>query len=103
MFIRVSRLQTLAPCRLEALRASTAGDVEVAIDPEELEGLTGPEMEELYNERLQAARAGASGGGAGGREDFSDLVAAKAAQQKRKAAAAKDGKAAKKAKDNFKF
>ena len=55
------------------------------------------EVQELYNERKAAARAGA------GREDFSDLVAAKAAQQKRKAAAVKDSKAAKKAKDSFKF
>ena len=73
--------------------------MEVAIDPEELEGLTEQEMEELYTERLASAKAGA----AGGREDFSDMVAAKAAQQKRKAAQQKDGKAAKKAKDSYKF
>lgn len=80
------------------LRAGAPGDAEVVIDPEELEGLSQAEMEELYAERLATARSGG-----GGREDFSDLVAAKAAQQKRKAAAVKDGKAAKKAKDSFKF
>ena len=84
---------------MDALRAGAPPDVEVAIDPEELEGLTEQEMEELYNERLASAKAGA----AGGREDFSDMVAAKAAQLKRKATQQKDGKAAKKAKDSYKF
>jgi len=83
--------------RLEQLRANAPGDAEVVINPEELEGLSEAEMEELYNQRLTEART------ASGREDFSGLVAAKAQQQKRKAAAVRDAKAAKKAKDDFKF
>jgi splicing factor 3B subunit 2 len=71
--------------------------VEVVINPEELEGLSEAEMEELYNQRLAEARS------ASGREDFSGMVAAKAQQQKRKAAAVRDAKAAKKSKDDFKF
>ena len=84
-------------CRLEQLRAHAPGDVEVVINPEELEGLSEAEMEELYNQRLAEAR------GASGREDFSGMVAAKAQQQKRKAAAVRDAKTAKKSKDDFKF
>ncbi|EIE19194.1 DUF382-domain-containing protein [Coccomyxa subellipsoidea C-169] len=72
------------------------GDVEVAIDPAELEGLDEAGVRALYEERLSQQRTASS------REDFSDLVAAKAAQQKRKAAEKKEGKA-KKQKEQFKF
>uniref|UniRef100_A0A7S0RWY4 PSP proline-rich domain-containing protein n=1 Tax=Chlamydomonas leiostraca TaxID=1034604 RepID=A0A7S0RWY4_9CHLO len=54
-------------------------DVEVALTPEEMEGLDEEGIRELYETKLAEARA------ANKREDFSDLVAAKAAQQKRKA------------------
>eukprot|EP00887_Chlorella_sp_A99_P008170 scaffold12.g8170.t1 len=69
--------------RLEALRREMPSDVEVALDPTELEGLDDEALRSLYEARLAEQRAAA------GREDFSDLVAAKAAQQKRKAAEAK--------------
>lgn len=64
------------------------GDVEVTIDPSELEGLDEDAIQALYQEKLQEARASRR------KEDFSDMVAAKAAQQKRKTASKKD---------NFKF
>ncbi|PSC74600.1 Splicing factor 3B subunit 2 [Micractinium conductrix] len=77
--------------RLEALRREMP-DVDVALDPAELEGLDDAALRELYEMRVQEQRSAA------GREDFSDMVAAKAAQQKRKAVD-KGGKDAKK----FKF
>ncbi|KAL4438493.1 hypothetical protein ABPG77_000141 [Micractinium sp. CCAP 211/92] len=81
-----------AKARLEALRREMPSDVDVSIDPAELEGLDDAALRDLYEMRVAEQRAAA------GREDFSDLVAAKAAQQKRKAAE-KAGKEAKK----FKF
>ncbi|KAL4431297.1 hypothetical protein ABPG75_006553 [Micractinium tetrahymenae] len=81
-----------AKARLEALRREMPSDVDVSIDPAELEGLDDAALRDLYEMRVAEQRAAA------GREDFSDLVAAKAAQQKRKAAE-KSSKEAKK----FKF
>jgi len=68
--------------------AQKAGDVEVSMDPAELEGLDEDAIQQLYAEKLKEAKASRR------KEDFSDMVAAKAAQQKRKAASKKD---------NFKF
>ncbi|KAK2076727.1 hypothetical protein QBZ16_005487 [Prototheca wickerhamii] len=75
--------------RLEALRKEMPSDLDVALDPSELEGLDDAALRDLYEARVAEARQ------QGGREDFSDLVAARAAAQKRKAAekaAAKDTK-----------
>ncbi|CAK0783418.1 hypothetical protein CVIRNUC_006617 [Coccomyxa viridis] len=77
-------------------KKGSAADVEVAIDPAELEGLDEEGVRALYEERLQQQQSTAS------RENFADMVAAKAVQQKRKAAERKEGKA-KKAKESFKF
>ncbi|KAK9818025.1 hypothetical protein WJX72_005866 [[Myrmecia] bisecta] len=82
--------------RLEMLKQQMASDVEVAIDPEELEGLDDAAIKALYESRLAEQRATSA------REDFSDLVAQKAAQQKRKAAERKEAGKAKKQKE-FKF
>jgi len=76
--------------------ANMPTDVDVAITPEEIEGLNEAELKALYESKLAEARA------ANRREDFSDMVAAKAAQQKRKMAQKADEKASKKSKD-FKF
>jgi len=83
--------------KLEALRKDSGADMEVAIDPEELEGLDDAAVKALYEQRLADERARHS------REDFSDMVAGKAAQQKRKAAEKKESKNNKKQKDNFQF
>ncbi|KAG1665007.1 hypothetical protein FOA52_014687 [Chlamydomonas sp. UWO 241] len=68
-------------------------DVDVALTPEEIEGLDEAALKELYDAKVAEARGG-------GREDFSDMVAAKAAQQKKKIAERADKKS--KSKD-FKF
>lgn len=73
--------------------------MEIALTPEELEGLDDEGIRGLYEEKLAAARAAK----ASGREDFSDMVAGKAAQQKRKLAQQKEAQAAKRAKSDFKF
>lgn len=44
-------------CRLEALRKESGGDMEVAIDPEELEGLDDVAIKALYEQRLAEERA----------------------------------------------
>lgn len=83
------KLSIAAQKRLEALRRDLPADVDVSIDPAELEGLDDAALKDLYEMRVQEQREMA------GREDFSDMVAAKAAQQKRKAAekgGAKDSK-----------
>mmetsp|Transcript_15810 Transcript_15810/g.28334 ORF Transcript_15810/g.28334 Transcript_15810/m.28334 type:complete len:141 (-) Transcript_15810:41-463(-) len=54
-------------------------DLDVAINPEELEGLDEEGVRQLYDEKLAEARRRADV-----REDLSDVVAEKAAQQKRK-------------------
>ncbi|KAK9817729.1 hypothetical protein WJX72_001305 [[Myrmecia] bisecta] len=82
--------------RLEMLKQQMASDVEVAIDPKELEGLDDAAIKALHESRLAEQRATSA------REDFSDLVAQKAAQQKRKAAERKEAGKAKKQKE-FKF
>ncbi len=68
-------------------------DVEVALTPDEIEGLDEAALKALYDGKVAEANR---------REDFSDMVAAKAAQLKRKMAQKADDKASKKAKD-FKF
>ncbi|KAL6784438.1 hypothetical protein ACKKBF_B01795 [Auxenochlorella protothecoides x Auxenochlorella symbiontica] len=87
------KLSIAAQKRLEALRREVPSDLDVAIDPAELEGLSDAALRELYEGRVVEAREAA------GREDFSDMVAAKAAAQKRKAA----DKAASKDTKKFKF
>ena len=74
--------------RRPAESSQKSGDVEVTLDPAELEGLDEDAIQQLYAEKLKEARAVRR------KEDFSDMVASKAAQQKRKMAAKKD---------NFKF
>ena len=44
-------------CRLEALRKEAGADMEVAIDPEELEGLDDTAVKALYEQRLAEERA----------------------------------------------
>ena len=83
--------------RLEVLRANTPGDLEVAIDPEELEGLDEAGVKALYNARLEEERVRNK------REDFSDMVAQHNAAAKRKAASKDTARQAKKAKETFKF
>ncbi|GBF91105.1 splicing factor 3B subunit 2 [Raphidocelis subcapitata] len=81
--------------------AGGAGDVEVTLLPEELEGLDEAAVKALYEERAAEMRAAQQ------REDFSDLVAAQAAVQKRKIQQRADAKASKKGKGggaaDFKF
>lgn len=84
--------------RAEALRGE---EVEVTLDPEELEGLDEAGVAALYQERLALAKGGEVG--ADGREDFSDMVAKQAASSKKKMAQRAEAKAAKKGKDSFKF
>lgn len=86
-------LSLAAQKRLEALQREMPSDIDVSIDPAELEGLDDEALRSLYELRLTEQRTAA------GREDFSDLVAAKAAQQKRKQSDQKQAKEAKK----FKF
>lgn len=83
--------------RAEALRGAGVSDVEVTLLPEELEGLDEAAVAALYEEKVAAARAEQKP------EDFSEMVAAQAAAQKRKIQRQADAKAAKKAKDSFKF
>lgn len=90
-------LTTMPGCRLEVLRANTPGDLEVAIDPEELEGLDEAGVKALYNARLEEERARNK------REDFSDMVAQHNAAAKRKAASKDAARQAKKPKETFKF
>lgn len=84
------KLTIAARKRLEMLRQQVPSDVEVALDPTELETLDDAALRELYEGRVAELRK---------REDFSDLVAAKAAAQKRKATEKQSGKQDKK----FKF
>jgi len=44
-------------CRLEILRQQNPSDVEVAIEPEELEGLDEASIQALYNQRVAEERA----------------------------------------------
>ena len=64
--------------RLEALRREMPSDVDVAIDPGDLEALDDEQLKELYEMRVKEARKAA------GREDFSDLVAAQVTQTQKK-------------------
>jgi splicing factor 3B subunit 2 len=73
------KMSITAAKRMEALRREMPSDVEIAIDPADLEALDDEALKDLYEMRMKEARV------ASGREDFSDLVAAKAANQKRKA------------------
>lgn len=69
-------------------------DVEVTLNPEELEGLDEAAIKKLYEQKLTEARERSN------KEDFSDLVAAKAvSQQKKKTVPKEIGKK----KDTFKF
>jgi len=79
------KLSITAAKRMEALRREMPSDVEIAIDPADLEALDDEALKDLYEMRMKEARVAA------GREDFSDLVAAKAANQKRKASDSKGG------------
>lgn len=80
-------------CRLEALHGGAGpANVDVAVDPDELERLGPGGLEQLYR-----SAAGSDAPGA----DYSDMVAANAAR-KRKAAEAAAAKN-KKSKDGFKF
>jgi splicing factor 3B subunit 2 len=73
------KLSITATKRMEALRREMPSDVEIAIDPADLEALDDEALKDLYEMRMKEARVAA------GREHPSDLVAAKAANQKRKA------------------
>jgi len=80
------KMSISAAKRLEALRREMPADVEVAIDPSDLDALDDAALKEVYEMKVAEARAAA------GKEDFSDLVAAKSAAQKRKAADKPGGK-----------
>ena len=49
--------QSAALCRLEILRQQNPSDVEVAIGPDELEGLDEASIQALYNQRVAEERA----------------------------------------------
>ena len=85
------KLSIGAAKRLEALRREVPSDLDVSIDPADLESLDDAALKDLYEMRVAEQRAAA------GKEDFSDLVAAKSvAQGKRKAGDKGGGKDAKK-------
>jgi len=69
-------------------RVVQKGDIEVTIDPEELEGLDEEAIQSLYETRLREAQKSRR------KEDSTGTVSAKASQQKRKSVSKKD---------NFKF
>lgn len=73
------KMSSAAAKRLEALKKGMPEDLNVSIDPADLESLDDESLKDLYEAKAAEQRA------ASGREDFSDLVAAKAASQKRKA------------------
>ena len=68
-------VSSAAAKRLEALKKGSTDDIDISIDPTQLESLDDETLKDLYEARAEG----------GAREDFSDLVAAKAASQKRKA------------------
>ena len=55
--IAVSTEVMIETCRLEMLRQQNPSDVEVAITPEELEGLDEASIQALYNQRVAEERA----------------------------------------------
>ena len=79
--------ESAARKRLEALKKEMPSDVDVSIDPADLEALDDESLKDLYQTKVREARAAVGRG-----EDFSDLVAAKAASQKRKAVERTSGK-----------
>eukprot|EP00892_Ulva_mutabilis_P010184 jgi/Ulvmu1/7538/UM037_0082.1 len=78
--------------RLEAIHGGQGGDVDIAVDPEELDRLGEKGLQQLYQ---QAA-------GGNKPDDFSDMFAANAAARKRKMQDT-SAKGIKKAKETFKF
>lgn len=50
-------LRSFVACRLEMLRQQNPSDVDVAITPEELEGLDETSIQALYNQRVAEERA----------------------------------------------
>jgi|LauGreSuBDMM15SN_2_FD.fasta_scaffold41155_2 splicing factor 3B subunit 2 len=92
-------LSNLVPLslRLGVLQGLMPSDVEVNLQPEELEGLDEAGIKALYEEKVAEARA------ANRHEDLSDMVRQNAAAQKRKLAQKSDDKASKKTKESFKF
>lgn len=79
--------------RLEGLPKMGNADVDITLDPEELEGLDEAAIKSLYEQKLTEARD------LNQKDDFSDMVAAKAREQKRKIAARETAKK----KETFKF
>lgn len=78
--------------RLEAIHGGQGGDVDVAVDPEELDRLGEKGLQQLYQQA----------GGTRKQDDVSDMFAATAAARKRKMQDSAN-KGAKKAKETFKF
>jgi hypothetical protein len=66
--------------RLEMLKKGMPDDLEVSIDPSDLESLDDEALRELYEGKVAAQRAG---------RDFSDLVAQRAASDKKRKASEK--------------
>lgn len=83
-------LSSTAAKRLEVLRKGMPDDLNVSIDPSDLESLDDESLRELYEAKVAEQRAG---------KDFSDMVAQRAASDKKRKASDKSGSKEKK----FKF
>lgn len=79
--------------KAEGLQKIGTSDVDITLDPEELEGLDESAIKSLYEEKLADAREKVH------KDDFSDMVAAKAREQKKRIAARESAKK----KETFKF
>jgi len=84
-------LSSKAAKRLEALKKGMPDDLDVSLDPSDLESLDDEALRELYEAKVAEQRAS--------RDDFSDLVAQRAAIDKKRKASDKAGSKEKK----FKF
>lgn len=83
-------LSGAAAKRLEALKKGMPDDLNISIDPSDLESLDDQSLRELYEAKVAEQRAG---------RDFSDMVAQRAASDKKRKASEKSGSKEKK----FKF
>ena len=76
---KTKKMSSAAARRLEQLKKGMPDDLDISIDPADLESLDDEALRDLYDAKVAEQRL------ASGKEDFSDLVASKAAAQKRKA------------------
>lgn len=85
-------MNSLTSCRLEAIHGGQGGDVDIAVDPEELDRLGEKGLQQLYQQAAGGSKP----------DDVSDMFAANAAARKRKMQDSAP-KGTKKAKETFKF